>query len=55
MGFLSLAIVVVSTITFVIQTIPELGEDPEYPEVVTVLEAIDTISVIFFTIEYFTR
>ena len=55
MGFLSLAIVVISTITFVIQTIPELGEDPEYPEVVMVLEAIDTISVVFFTIEYFTR
>ena len=53
---MSLAIVVISTITFVLQTIPEFGdEDPKYPQVGAVLEAIDTISVVFFTVEYFTR
>ena len=40
MGFMSLAIVVISTVTFVLQTIPEFGdEDPKYPQVVAVLEA----------------
>jgi len=51
--------VVISTLTFIIQTFPEFQTDAdgqsEYPEVVTALELIDELSIFFFTLEYSVR
>ena len=59
MAFISLFMVVVSTFTFVLSTIEELqateAGTTEYPLVVTVIEIIDHVVVIFFTVEYFIR
>ena len=59
MAFISLFMVVVSTFTFVLSTIEELQASEagttEYPLVVTVIEIIDHVVVIFFTVEYFIR
>ena len=59
MAFISLFMVVVSTFTFVLSTIEELqateAGTTEYPLVVTIIEIIDHVVVIFFTVEYFIR
>ena len=55
MGFTSLSIVLLSTFTFILQTLPELEDERYYPRVVRVLRAIDDAAVIFFTIEYLLR
>lgn len=59
MAFLSLFMVVVSTFTFVLSTIEELQESQEgtseYPIVIQIIEIIDHVVVIFFTLEYLIR
>ena len=56
LAFFSLSLVVLSTITFIISTMEELQEDSngqnQYPNVVLVLELVDTMVVIVFTVEY---
>ena len=55
MGFVSLAVVLISTTTFVLQTLPDFEDDSKYPVFVRVLEAIDDAAVVFFTVEYLIR
>lgn len=55
MGFVSLAVVLISTLTFILQTLPEFEDDSTYPTFVHVLEAIDETAIIFFTLEYLVR
>ena len=51
--------VVISTLTFIISTAEELQEDEEgrvdFPRIVLIIDLIDNIVVIFFTIEFLTR
>ena len=48
--------VLLSTITFVLQTLPDFEEgSTEFPIIVAILTKIDEAAVIFFTIEYLTR
>ena len=55
-GFVSLAVVLVSTLTFVLQTLPAFEEgSSEYPIFVKILEIIDDAGVVFFSIEYLIR
>ena len=55
-GFISLAVVLISTLTFVLETLPYFDkENSEYPICVIILEVIDQAAVIFFTIEYVVR
>ena len=55
-GFLSLAVVLLSTLTFVLQTLPSFEEGSiEYPVIVRTLEIIDQAAVLFFTDEYLIR
>ena len=54
-GLMSLIMVLVSTMTFVLQTVPEFQENGEYPIVYTLLQVMDLTAMIFFTFEYFTR
>jgi hypothetical protein len=54
----SLAMVAVSTVTFIVSTADELQDDRgniQYPRVVSVIETIDNFIVIFFTVEYLLR
>lgn len=61
MAFTSLAVVLISTLTFVLGTFPEFQPEAEsgqpeiYPEAVAVMEIIDNIAVAFFLIEYVVR
>ena len=61
MAFTSLAVVLISTLTFVLGTFPEFQPEEEsgqpeiYPEAVAVMEIIDNIAVGFFLIEYVVR
>ena len=55
----SLAVIFISTATFIVSTFEELqvdenGEQP-YPMVIYAIEVLDIITVIIFTIEYFMR
>ena len=62
-AFFSLAMVLVSTITFVLSTIEEfqmpteseVGVVVKYQVVISVIEVIDHVVVIFFTLEYLLR
>ena len=57
-AFCSLFMVVVSTFTFVLSTIEELQvseEGTDYPLIVSIIDIIDHIVVIFFTFEYLVR
>ena len=54
-GFVSLAVVLISTVTFVLQTLPDFEDDSKYPVFVKIIEAIDDAAVIFFTLEYLVR
>ena len=54
-GTMSLCMVLISTTTFVLQTVPEFQENGEYPVVYKLLEAMDIIAMVFFIFEYFTR
>ena len=55
-GFVSLAVVLLSTTTFVLQTLPSFEEgSDEFPLVVKALEIVDEAAVIFFTAEYLIR
>ena len=52
--------VVVSTLTFILSTMEEFqqmdsGKEPEYSAVVQLLDYIDTVVIIFFTVEYTIR
>ena len=51
--------VVISTLTFIISTAEELQEDEEgrvdFPRIMLIIDLIDNIVVIFFTIEFLTR
>ena len=55
----SLGVILVSTITFIVSTFEELQEDEDgnqaYPEIIFAIEVLDFITVVIFTIEYFTR
>ena len=58
-GFTSLGVVVISTLTFILQTFPEfqhedVGRDM-YPNFVYALRIIDHLSIFFFTLEYSIR
>ncbi len=59
MGFVSLGVVVISTLTFIVQTFPEFqddnGESSEYPGVVRALVVVDEMAIFFFTVEYLVR
>ena len=61
MAFTSLSVVILSTMTFILGTFPEVqseeesGHDPEYPEAVVAMHIIDNITVGFFLIEYVVR
>ena len=50
---------VISTLTFIIQTFPEFQEDQkgevEYPQVVRALVVVDELAIFFFTLEYLIR
>ncbi|TRY71529.1 hypothetical protein TCAL_11941 [Tigriopus californicus] len=58
-GFSSLGVVIISTLTFILQTFPEFQEDDigakENPSVVFALKIIDDLSISFFTLEYLIR
>ena len=58
-AFSSLFMVVVSTFTFVLSTVEELqvksSGQLDYPIVVTIIEVVDHVVVIFFTLEYLIR
>ena len=55
----SLGVILVSTITFIVSTVDELQEDEEgnqkYPQVILAIEILDVVTVLIFTVEYFTR
>ena len=55
----SLGVILVSTITFIVSTSEELQVDEEgnqpYPSIIFAIELLDIITVIIFTVEYFTR
>ena len=61
MAFTSLGIVLVSTMTFVMGTFPELqskeesGVDSEYPSLRLGMDIMDKIAVVFFLFEYTVR
>ena len=58
-GFVSLGVVIISTLTFIIQTFPEFQKDQhgniEYTEAVRILDIIDQMAIYFFTLEYLIR
>ena len=54
-GVMSLSMVLISTTTFVLQTVPEFQENGEYPVVCTLLQVMDLSAMAFFTFEYFIR
>ena len=47
--------VLISTTTFILQTLPELQDDSEYPTMVKALRITDQVAIGFFTIEYLVR
>ena len=55
----SLGVILVSTVTFIVSTFEELQVDAEgnqkYPKVILAIEILDVITVVLFTVEYFTR
>ena len=57
----SLGMVLVSTFTFILGTLPEFqkesetGKQPPYPEAVLVMETVENIVVLFFFVEYCVR
>ena len=50
-----MAMVLISTTTFILQTLPELQDDGEYPIMVKALNITDKVAIGFFTIEYLMR
>ena len=57
-AFFSLGMVVISTLTFIVSTLEDFKEEDEWdPDSVLNLtvEYIDTIVIVFFTLEYFLR
>ena len=52
---MSLSMVLISTTTFVLQTIPEFQVNGEYVTVYKILDTIDMAAMVFFTFEYLTR
>ena len=63
-GFASLGIVIVSTLTFIMQTFPEFHDEDvvikgqkieRNLQIVRVLNIIDEIAIMFFTVEYLVR
>ena len=55
----SLGVILVSTVTLIVSTFEELQVDKEgnqaYPDVIVAIEVLDLITVVIFTVEYFTR
>ena len=55
----SLGVILVSTVTFIVSTFEELQVDKDgnqaYPDVIVAIEVLDLITVVIFTVEYFTR
>ena len=47
--------VLISTTTFILQTLPELQDDDEYPIMFMALNITDKVVIGFFTIEYLVR
>ena len=54
-GFISLSLVVISTAIFILQTLPELENDKQYPIAYAALQITDSIVMVFFTLEYLLR
>lgn len=54
-GVMSLSMVLISTLTFILQTIPELQENGEYPIAYKLLQVMDISAMVFFIFEYFIR
>ena len=52
---MSLSVVLLSTVTFILQTLPDFEDDSKYPVIVLILEIIDDAAVVFFTLEYVIR
>ena len=52
MGFVSLSVVLISTFTFVLQASQEATEDNMF---LKILETVDVLAVMFFTLEYVVR
>ena len=50
-----MAMVLISTTTFILQTLPELQDDGEYPIIFMTLNITDKVVIGFFTFEYLVR